>query len=98
MSLSLLPVIVMYSTEHGSVHHMVVFIMGGVFGMALAAFFWSHLRLMMANMTTLESMSSNELIKITYGWNIGKLANVKQVLGNNYLLWLLPVATSTGDG
>lgn len=26
------------------------------------------------------------------------MANVKQVLGNNYLLWLLPVPTSTGDG
>lgn len=98
VALSLLPVIVTYSSEHGSIHHMITFIMGGVFGLALGAFFWSHVRLMMQNMTTLESMSQSDLMRITYGWNVGALANVKQVLGTNYLLWFLPLATSTGDG
>lgn len=96
---ALLPAVVTYSAESGSVHQLITFIMGLVFGLAIGAFFYSHVRLMQQNMTTLESMGSgSSMITITYGWNVGPLANVKQVLGNNYLLWLVPVATSTGDG
>jgi hypothetical protein len=96
---ALSPAVVKFSLETGSVHHMVTFIMGLVFGLALAAFFVSHWKLMAANQTTLESLGNSGPITITYGWDLGStLANVKQVLGNNWLLWFVPVATSTGDG
>ncbi len=96
---ALLPVVVTYSAESSSVHQLITFIMGLVFGLAIGAFFYSHVRLMQQNMTTLESMGSgSSMITVTYSWNVSPLVNVKQVLGNNYLLWLVPVATSTGDG
>ena len=32
------------------------------------------------------------------GWSLGRMNNVREVLGSSPLLWLLPVPTTLGDG
>mmetsp|Transcript_62442 Transcript_62442/g.115963 ORF Transcript_62442/g.115963 Transcript_62442/m.115963 type:complete len:366 (-) Transcript_62442:60-1157(-) len=79
-----------------------------LFGEALAAFlclllsffFTFHIWLMLKAMTTIEfcekSVKRSGSEKSTY--DLGVLQNMKAVLGENMLLWLLPCSPPIGDG
>ncbi|OMJ77992.1 hypothetical protein SteCoe_22316 [Stentor coeruleus] len=60
----------------------------------ITLFFKFHVRLIMTNSTTIESMDKKNSVKDTY--NKGTRANWFQVFGRNKLLWLLPVTGISG--
>eukprot|EP00747_Dinoflagellata_sp_TGD_P209424 gnl/TRDRNA2_/TRDRNA2_82820_c1_seq1.p2 gnl/TRDRNA2_/TRDRNA2_82820_c1~~gnl/TRDRNA2_/TRDRNA2_82820_c1_seq1.p2 ORF type:complete len:222 (+),score=43.92 gnl/TRDRNA2_/TRDRNA2_82820_c1_seq1:1-666(+) len=79
-----------------------------LFGETLAAFlgllvtaFWSfHVWLMMKSMTTIE-FCEKSMKKTGYDssvYNRGICGNINAVLGDNMLLWLVPVSPPSGDG
>lgn len=69
-------------------------VLGLSYGCMLVPFAGMHLRLILLNMTTLESMT----LPNPSPYNVGKKANFEQVFGKNPWLWFIPVHTSEGDG
>ena len=62
-----------------------------------------HIPLALTNMTTFESPGSMlcgdvDFHSETFAYDNGWMNNLKQIFGNNYLLWFLPVPTYLGDG
>lgn len=82
-------------------HILFVFVVSILFTMSICSLFGYHIWLVLHNRTTLEQFRApvfeNNLTD-PRGWSMGKLNNVKEVFGNNYLLWLIPVSTCLGDG
>lgn len=87
--------------------------MDGLFFLSAFGLFMYHSHLIITNKTTLESTEygverrksifasqgfSEELIDDNNLYDIGKFANVQQVLGKNPLTWFIPIFTSQGDG
>jgi len=97
MAATMAPLMVSISYALSFTHAFVTFIMALVFGMGLLMFFVVHLRMIVENQTTIESLGASSSRRDNV-YNIGVWSNVKQVFGVNPLLWLLPVATSLGDG
>jgi len=91
-----IPRLTSMSMRNGGINPLIVLIMAVVFGFGLFAFFVTHFRLMMENQTTIESMTNSTNNNI---YNVGIKANIKQVLGENYFLWFLPIRNKNGlDG
>jgi len=69
-------------------------------GLLLTNFFAFHIYLMFKAMTTIE-FCEKSLKRSSYdssAYDRGPFGNMKAVLGDNVLLWLLPVALPEGDG
>jgi len=69
-------------------------------GLLMTSFFALHIWLMFKAMTTIE-FCEKSLKKADYSissYDRGGLGNMKAVLGDNLLLWLLPLSPPKGDG
>jgi len=68
-------------------------------GFVLTAFLGFHISLMFKGMTTIEfcEKSRHPAYKAP-SYDLGVLRNIKAVLGDNVLFWLLPVSPPSGDG
>merc|ERR1719375_340609 len=71
-------------------------------GVLVTAFFGFHVWLMMRAMTTIEfcekSTKGGKKECGTSAYDNGPCGNIKTVLGEQPLLWLLPLAPGAGDG
>jgi len=69
-------------------------------GFVVSAFFTFHVYLMMRSMTTIEycEKSCKRAGYDTNAYDRGPFGNIKAVLGENPLLWLLPVSLPPGRG
>eukprot|EP01117_Protostelium_nocturnum_P013099 TRINITY_DN4864_c0_g1_i1.p1 TRINITY_DN4864_c0_g1~~TRINITY_DN4864_c0_g1_i1.p1 ORF type:complete len:402 (+),score=109.65 TRINITY_DN4864_c0_g1_i1:306-1511(+) len=92
----------------------VLFIFCGMFGLGMVLFFGSHLRLILINQSTIESfekrrrrrkrigeeyeVESHSDIRNFNPYNLGAKRNLQSVFGNNFMLWLIPVESTPGDG
>ncbi|KAJ5066559.1 palmitoyltransferase [Anaeramoeba ignava] len=76
----------------------IAMIIGFSFVITLIPFIAYHLALLAENMTTIED-SKTKKDNEKHIWDLGLKNNLKQVLGENYLLWFLPTYISVkGDG
>jgi len=69
-------------------------------GLLITMFFIFHVWLMLKAMTTIEFCEKSAK-RVGYGastYDRGVLGNIRAVLGDNPLLWLVPVAPPSGDG
>ncbi|CAK8988486.1 unnamed protein product [Durusdinium trenchii] len=87
-----------------SAGHTFMMAQGAMISSVLAAllgpFFSFHCWLMRHNMTTIEyceKMRDNEEYRVSH-YDIGILRNIQCVLGDNWMLWLLPISGPSGDG
>jgi len=82
-------------------HILIVFFVSIMFSLSVSSLFWYHLWLLVHNRSTLEQfrapMFENNQSDAA-GWSLGRMNNVREVLGSSPLLWLLPVPTTLGDG
>lgn len=71
-----------------------------IMGSMLSVFLALHTWLMLKATTTIEYCEKRTHFKEgkTISYDRGALDNIKQVLGENVLLWFLPVSTCFGDG
>ena len=71
---------------------------------ALTALFLWHVRLVVNNKTTIEhyegvrSRYNNIPSVVEHPYSLGLLANLREILGRNIVLWLLPGCKISGDG
>ena len=85
----------------------------GLFFLSTSALFLYHSHLIVTNRTTLESTEygverrksifasqgfAEDMLDDSNLYDLGKLANIQQVLGKNPLTWFLPIFTTQGDG
>lgn len=71
-----------------------------VLSLVLTPFLLFHLWLLSKNLTTIE-YCEHRYKPTRYGaspYDLGLLQNVRSVLGENVLLWFLPIGTPSGDG
>ena len=83
----------------GSLLGMSLMILSGALGMVLGGFFCFHIYLTTSALTTIEyceKMRTPDFDRKVY--DRGMLGNLKQVLGWNPLLWLLPIGGAEGTG
>ncbi|KAI3659850.1 hypothetical protein MP638_006188 [Amoeboaphelidium occidentale] len=87
-------------------------IVGVVFGLGLLGFFIMHLQLIFRNNSTIESFERHRYVNVkNFGryhhlsqgdyiniFDIGWKENFKEIFGDDYRYWLIPVFTSKGDG
>mmetsp|Transcript_10946 Transcript_10946/g.29114 ORF Transcript_10946/g.29114 Transcript_10946/m.29114 type:complete len:409 (+) Transcript_10946:140-1366(+) len=74
--------------------------LAGFLGTLVTLFFGFHIHLMMRSMTTIE-FCEKSMKRVGYDANVydrGSTGNIKAVLGDNILLWLLPCSTPPGRG
>lgn len=76
------------------VNVMMVIVVGGVFAFGLFFFALMHFYQTISNGTTIDKFFKGESSK----YDVGKLANWKQVMGEDPLLWFVPVSNQKGDG
>lgn len=67
-------------------------------GFLVTIFFLFHIWLMLKAMTTIEFCEKSSKDSRPDSYDRGTLGNVKSVLGDNPLLWLLPVSPPSGTG
>lgn len=78
-----------------------LFFVSGMFAISLLSLFSYHIYLISQNRTTLEAFrapifrhgGSNRR-----GFYLGKANNLREVLGDQMILWFVPIFTSLGDG
>lgn len=102
------------SIDFNSLEWAFLILVGAMFGIILIGFAAYHYSLLIRNMTTIESMERGNFWDDKLGGNtgvrahaskkrvnvfdLGRLENIKQVMGPRWYLWLVPVKTWTGDG
>jgi len=78
-----------------------VFFVSILFSLSLSSLFWYHIWLLLHNRSTLEQFRA-PMFENNHsdpeGWSLGKLDNIREVMGPNAWLWLVPVKTALGDG
>merc|ERR1719348_1476574 len=82
-------------------HILFVFFVSILFSLSVSSLFWYHIWLLLHNRSTLEQFRAptfESKVSDPDGWSLGRLGNVREVFGENPLLWLLPVSTHLGDG
>jgi len=84
----------------GKFNILFLFFVSIMFSISLFSLFSYHIYLVLRNLTTLENFRSP---LFAYGpnknaFNLGRLNNLKEVFGDNEMLWLIPVYTSLGFG
>jgi len=84
-----------------------LFFVTSVFSLGILLFSIQHYRLILVNVTTIESFEKSRKIswkntqtnnKLNEPYNLGWKKNFCQVLGPSPWLWLIPIANSMGDG
>jgi len=82
-------------------HILFVFFVSILFSLSLSSLFWYHIWLLLHNRSTLEQFRA-PMFENNHsdpeGWSLGKLDNIREVMGPNAWLWLVPVKTALGDG
>lgn len=80
----------------------VVFVLSLLFSLAGGALFLTHTVFILTNQTTIESMEKRNPVRISGErenvFDLGWEENVREILGDDPKLWLLPIWTSKGDG
>eukprot|EP00923_Selenidium_pygospionis_P012931 GHVN01022250.1.p1 GENE.GHVN01022250.1~~GHVN01022250.1.p1 ORF type:complete len:118 (-),score=8.74 GHVN01022250.1:592-945(-) len=66
--------------------------------LVIGSFFVFHIWLTSQNMTTIELCEKFRSEKETNPYNLGYLENIKETLGDNPALWLVPLGQPTGNG
>jgi len=82
-------------------HLLSVFFVSILFSISVSSLFWYHLWLLVHNRSTLEQFRApvfENSISDADGWSLGKLNNVREVLGESSMLWILPLKSGLGDG
>lgn len=82
-------------------HILFVFFVSILFSLSISSLFGYHVWLLMHNRSTLEQFRApmfDNSVSDPDGWSLGRLGNVREVFGDNFLLWALPVDTVMGDG
>merc|ERR1719401_2084102 len=75
------------------------FTLAGIFCVVLTLFFAFHVYLMLKAMTTIEFCEKSRRPHLsTTSYSRGVIGNIKAVLGDYVLLWVLPVSPPSGDG
>jgi len=78
-----------------------VFFVSILFSISLSSLFWYHIWLLLHNRSTLEQFRA-PMFENNHsdpeGWSLGKLDNIREVMGPNAWLWFVPVKTALGDG
>eukprot|EP00929_Paragymnodinium_shiwhaense_P002488 TRINITY_DN102749_c0_g1_i1.p1 TRINITY_DN102749_c0_g1~~TRINITY_DN102749_c0_g1_i1.p1 ORF type:complete len:400 (+),score=55.70 TRINITY_DN102749_c0_g1_i1:100-1299(+) len=64
----------------------------------VTSFFGFHIWLMLKALTTIDYCEKSQTGSMTSAYDRGAYANITAVLGDNPLLWLLPVSMPSGDG
>lgn len=77
-----------------------LFFVACMFTVSLISLFGYHCYLVLYNRTTLEAFTSPvfEDGPNPNAYNLGKLNNIKEVFGNNFILWFFPISTQLGNG
>ncbi|KAJ3125007.1 hypothetical protein HK098_000672 [Nowakowskiella sp. JEL0407] len=85
-----------------------IFFIAGVFGLTIIGFTGVHTHLILVNKTTIENLEGARKIRGEDGsvyyatkenvYDCGARSNWRLVMGNNPLLWFIPVKSSIGDG
>lgn len=79
---------------------------GGLFGISLLAFSAYHIHLILSNQTTIESYQKHNYrsqgglapARHVNVFDIGRKRNFKQVMGERWYLWFIPISNSLGNG
>jgi len=73
--------------------------LAALLGLMVTVFLSFHIWLMLKGMTTIEFCEKSKTANYNSSvWSRGLYGNVRAVLGDNELLWLLPVSPPKGDG
>lgn len=87
--------------SNGKFHVIFLFFVSGMFAISLCSLFGYHIYLISQNRTTLEAFRP-PLFRHggsdRRGFHLGKCNNFREVLGDQPLLWFVPVFSSLGDG
>lgn len=87
--------------SNGKFHVIFLFFVSGMFAISLFSLFSYHIYLISQNRTTLEAFRPPIFRhggSDRKGFFLGKINNFREVLGDQALLWFVPVFTSLGDG
>lgn len=82
-------------------HVLFVFFVSILFSISISSLFCYHIWLLMHNRSTLEQFRApmfDNNVSDADGWSLGRLGNVREVFGENLMLWPIPVDTTMGDG
>lgn len=84
----------------GKFNTLLLFIVALMFAISLLSLFLYHCYLIAVNRTTLESFKAPIFESGTNrcAYDLGYCENVKEVFGDDPVLWMIPVNTSRGDG
>ena len=81
---------------------MTAFVLAVVFGFIITGFFFFHLWLIKCQYTTIEfceKKNTNDLFKGKSPYDLGTFRNLQTILGDNPLLWFIPVSRNLfGEG
>jgi len=82
-------------------HILLVFFVSIMFSLSISSLFSYHIWLLLHNRSTLEQFrapSFDNRVTDPNGWSLGRMGNLREVLGDSPWLWPFPVATTLGDG
>lgn len=82
-------------------HIIFLFLVAILFTISVSSLFWYHVWLTLHNRTTLEQFRApifHDNVCDKNGWSLGKVNNLREVLGLTPLLWCLPLPAVLGDG
>jgi len=89
--------------EHSAAkyHLLFVFFVSLLFCLSISSLFCYHVWLVAHNRTTLEQFRAPmfaDNVSDPSGWSLGKLNNLREVFGESWWMWLLPIKSYLGDG
>lgn len=84
----------------GKFHVVFLFFVACMFAISLLSLFGYHCYLVLHNRTTLEAFAAPIFAggPRKNAYDLGKMNNIREVFGNDWKLWLVPVSTTLGNG